>query len=117
MELFEVVFRHLPIKIWLAVDSYRQKRNEKDTAFSMQTSIVQYAPQKLLQNWNRGLVAFSTRSGKKHIFGGVRFVRAIQKHYTWKCLRLCLGICQSKQSYLDAAGFANVLAGLRGLAN
>jgi len=74
----------------LGVDSYKQNRNEKDTAFSLQTCIVQYAPQKLLQNWKRGLVAFSSRSGKKRIFGGARFVTAISiaTGCTWKYLRL-----------------------------
>jgi len=60
----------------LGVDSYRQKRNEKDTAFSMQSSTVQYAPQKLLQNRKCGLVAFSTRSGKK-------------THVWWSAFRAC----------------------------
>ena len=76
MEIFEVVFRHLPIKIKLGVDSYQQNRNEQDTAFSMQTSIAQYAPQKLLQISKRGLVAFSTRSGKRTLFW-------------WSVLRAC----------------------------
>ena len=43
----------------------------------MQTSIAQYAPQKLLQNWKRGLVALVRAPGKKHIIGGARFVTAI----------------------------------------
>jgi len=42
----------------------------------MQTSIAQYAPQKLLQNWKRGLAAFSSRSGKK-------------THFWWNAFREC----------------------------
>jgi len=38
----------------------------------MQTSIRQYAPQKLLQNWKRGLVALVRAPGKKQWWSAFR---------------------------------------------
>ena len=58
METFEVALKDLPIKILLGVDSYKQNRNEKDTAFPMQTSICAIRSAKIaakLEAWLGGI--------------------------------------------------------------
>ena len=80
MEILEVVLKDLPIKILLGVDSYKQNRNGKDTAFPCKP---------LLCN---ALRKNCCKIGSEHIFGRARFVNAlstIATGYTWKYLRLC----------------------------